>query len=311
MTTLQLGVLLAVFMGVVAAVLVIGSLTRPDRARDRLRTLVGVDAGAAWGSRFLQALAAAARPLSKLAAPEEGVEQSSVKLRLAHAGIRHRAAPTVFFGLKTLFALGLPLIALVLIAGLGLRPGGLAMMFVLLLLATLGYYGPNLVLARWVENRQREIFESFPDALDLMLVCVEAGLGTESAMVRVSEDLQFNSPALAEELRLVNLELQAGGNRERALHHLAIRTGVDEVDSFVSMINQSERFGTSIAASLRVHSRMLRTRRRQKAEETAAKIGLKLLFPLIFCIFPALLVVLVGPAGIQIGRMLSAMAGEF
>ncbi len=315
MTTLQLGVLAAVFAAVfvatAAAVLLIGALTRPDRARERLRALVGVDAGAAWGGRFLQALARVTRPLSKLAAPEEGVQQSSIKRRLAHAGIRHSAAPTVFFGLKTLFTLGLPLVGLGVIAGLGQRPGAPAMMFVLLVLATLGCYGPDLVLARRVERRQREIFESFPDALDLMLVCVEAGLGTESAMVRVSEDLQFNSPALAEELRLVNLELQAGGNRERALRNLALRTGVDEVDSFVSMINQSERFGTSIAASLRVHSGMLRTRRRQKAEETAAKIGLKLLFPLIFCIFPALLVVLVGPAGIQMARVLGALAGDF
>jgi len=155
-----------------------------------------------------------------------------------------------------------------------------------------------------VATRQREIFETFPDALDLMTVCVEAGLGTEAALNRVAEDIQLKSPILSEELRLVNLELRAGADRERALRNLAMRTGVDEVDGFVTMISQAERFGTSIAASLRVHADMLRTRRRQRAEEAAAKIALKLLFPLIFCIFPSLLVVLLGPAMIQIYRVL-------
>jgi tight adherence protein C len=173
----------------------------------------------------------------------------------------------------------------------------------------LGYYLPNLVLWKAVKRRQREIFESFPDALDMMTVCVEAGLGTEAAMVRVSDDLQFKSPALAEELRLVNLELRAGADRERALRNLALRTGVEEVDGFVTMISQAERFGTSIAASLRVHADMLRTVRRQRAEEAAAKIALKLLFPLIFCIFPSLMVVLMGPAMIQIYRVLLPSMG--
>jgi len=159
--------------------------------------------------------------------------------------------------------------------------------------------------------RQREIFEAFPDALDLMTVCVEAGLGTEAAMLRVADDLQLKSPVLADELHLVNLELRAGADRERALRNLAIRTGVEEVDGFVAMISQAERFGTSIAASLRVHAEMLRTRRRQRAEEAAAKIALKLLFPLIFCIFPSLMVVLMGPAMIQIYRvLLPTMAGH-
>ncbi|HJV62052.1 MAG TPA: type II secretion system F family protein, partial [Albitalea sp.] len=144
---------------------------------------------------------------------------------------------------------------------------------------------------------------------DLMTVCVEAGLGTEAALVRVADDMQFKSPALCEELRLVNLELRAGADRERALRNLAIRTGVDEVDGFVTMISQAERFGTSIAASLRVHSDMLRTRRKQRAEEAAAKIGLKLLFPLIFFIFPSLMLVLMGPAVIQLYRILLPAMG--
>jgi tight adherence protein C len=253
---------------------------------------------------MLKWLADVTQPISRLATPEEGFEKSSVRLRFVHAGIRNTTAASAFFGIKTVLTLGLPLLGFALLALAGAAPQGNSLLLVLLLLAAAGYYGPNLVLSRLVMVRQREIFESFPDALDLMTVCVEAGLGTEAAMMRVADDLQFKSPVLADELRLVNLELRAGADRERALRNLAIRTGVEEVDGFVTMINQAERFGTSIAASLRIHSQLLRTRRRQRAEEAAAKIGLKLLFPLIFCIFPSLMVVLMGPAMIQIYRVL-------
>jgi tight adherence protein C len=144
----------------------------------------------------------------------------------------------------------------------------------------------------------------------MMTVCMEAGLGTEAALTKVAEEIVHKSPILSDELRLVNLELRAGAPRDRALRNLAIRTGVEEVDGFVSMIIQAERFGTSIAQALRVHADMLRTRRRQRAEEAAAKIALKLLFPLIFCIFPSLMLVLMGPAMIQIYRvLLPTMAG--
>jgi tight adherence protein C len=173
-----------------------------------------------------------------------------------------------------------------------------------LVAASIGYYLPNIVVSRLVFVRQREIFETFPDALDLMTVCVEAGLGVEAALNKVAEDIEHKSKVLGEELRLVGLELRAGSDRERALRNLAMRTGVEEVDTWASMLIQADRFGTSIAASLRVHSDMLRTRRRQRAEEAAAKIALKLLFPLIFCIFPSLMLVLMGPAFIQIYRVL-------
>jgi len=236
--------------------------------------------------------------------PEEGFEKSSIRLRFVHAGIRNATAAAAFFGIKTLLTLGLPLLGFVTLTLSGSPLKGNSLLFMMLILAAVGYYGPNMVLSHLVKVRQRDIFESFPDALDLMTVCVEAGLGTEAAMMRVADDLQFKSPALADEMRLVNLELRAGADRERALRNLAIRTGVEEVDGFVTMISQAERFGTSIAASLRIHAEMLRTRRRQRAEEAAAKIALKLLFPLIFCIFPSLMVVLMGPAMIQIYRVL-------
>lgn len=312
MNLMEIGFLGLVFIGVVAALAGVSALSRPSLARQRLHDLaVGpsvADTQAADGG-WLHRAARLLRPISRLSAPEEGFEKSSVRLRFLHAGVRSAAAPSAFFGTKTLLALGLPLLGL---AALQLAAWPLKtpqVLLGLLGLAALGYYGPNLLLSHAVARRQREIFESFPDALDMMTVCVEAGLGTEAAMVRVADDLQVKSPALAEELRLVNLELRAGADRERALRNLAMRTGVEEVDGFVSMISQAERFGTSIAASLRVHADMLRTVRRQRAEEAAAKIALKLLFPLIFCIFPSLMVVLMGPAMIQIYRVLLPSMG--
>jgi tight adherence protein C len=310
MTSIQLAFLALVFVVVVAGCLGVAALMRPDAARQRLSGLA--HGGAAEGAgkvRLLKWLGNVTRPVSKLSMPEEGFEKSSVKLRFVHAGIRGSTAAPTFFGIKTILTLGLPLLGFVCLILGGSSLKGNSLLMTMLVLAAAGYYGPNMVLSHMVKTRQREIFESFPDALDLMTVCVEAGLGTEAAMMRVADDLQFKSPALADELRIVNLELRAGADRERALQNLAIRTGVEEVDGFVTMTNQAERFGTSIAASLRIHSQMLRTRRRQRAEEAAAKIGLKLLFPLIFCIFPSLMVVLMGPAMIQIYRVLLPTMG--
>jgi tight adherence protein C len=310
MTVLQIVFLVLVFIVVVVGCLGTAALMRPDTARRRLDGLLSDGAPRPpGGQRMLKWLADVTRPISRLSTPEEGFEKSSVRLRFVHAGMRNATAASAFFGIKTVLTLGLPLLGFALLALAGSAPQGNSLLLVLLLLAAAGYYGPNLVLSHLVMVRQREIFESFPDALDLMTVCVEAGLGTEAAMMRVADDLQFKSPVLADELRLVNLELRAGADRERALRNLAIRTGVEEVDGFVTMINQAERFGTSIAASLRIHSQLLRTRRRQRAEEAAAKIGLKLLFPLIFCIFPSLMVVLMGPAMIQIYRVLLPSMG--
>ena len=313
MTLAQIVFLAGIFLLVVVGLLGIGILIRPSAASDRLRSLdpkVPGQVVETLGQRWLKRIASLTAPVSKLAAPEEGFEKSAIKLKFTHAGIRNPTAASAFFGIKSVLTLGLPLIAYGLLNLFDALPKGNNLLLVLLLLAALGYYGPNIVLNSMVQSRQREIFESFPDALDLMTVCVEAGLGTESALSRVAEDLAIKSPALSDELRLVNLELRAGADRERALRNLAIRTGVEEVNGFVTMLSQAERFGTSIAASLRIHSDMLRTRRRQRAEEEAAKIALKLLFPLIFFIFPSLMVVLMGPAMIQIYRvMLPTMGG--
>ncbi len=305
MSLLQIGFLALVFTGSFALVYFVVQRVGGNAAAGRMKRLLG-DA-AVFGSpaeRWVDRLARATRSLAKLSAPEEGFEASALRRRFINAGIRNAAAPAAFFGVKTILAIGLPMIVFAGLTVTGSPAKGTALLVWLLLAASFGYYLPNVVLARMVFLRQREIFETFPDALDLMTVCMEAGLGSEAALNRVADDMVHKSVVLSDELRLVNLELRAGAPRERALRNLALRTGVEEVDGFVSMIIQAERFGTSIAQSLRVHADMLRTRRRQRAEETAAKIALKLLFPLIFFIFPSLMLVLMGPAMIQIYRVL-------
>ena len=227
-----------------------------------------------------------------------------LRTRFMNAGFRNTSAPAIYFAAKTILAIGLPLIAFFVLRSTPGKQSGNALLFWLFSAAALGYYLPNLLLKNTIARRQREIFETFPDALDLMTVCVEAGLAMDAALARVAAEIGLKSEVLSDELNLVTLELRAGSSKEKALRNLALRTGVEDVDALVAMLIQSERFGTSIAASLRVQSDQLRTKRRQRAEEQAAKIALKLLFPLIFFIFPSLLVVLMGPAFIQITRVL-------
>jgi tight adherence protein C len=169
---------------------------------------------------------------------------------------------------------------------------------------TFGYLLPGMALARMAKKRQHTIRLSLPDALDLLVVSVEAGLGLDQALQRVGEELAFAHKDLSDELRLVNLELRAGKARPDALRNLADRTGVDDLSSLVAMLVQTDKFGTSVAQSLRVHSDTLRTKRRQRAEEAAAKTGVKMVFPLVFCIFPAIWVVTIGPAAIKFVQVL-------
>ncbi|WP_018987736.1 type II secretion system F family protein [Aromatoleum toluclasticum] len=302
----QITFLALLFIAVTAGAFFLMSLFTRSATAERLQALGGghKPAASSVSDNWIERTVKLTGPLAKLSTPEDGEYVSALRIRFLHAGIRNQAAPYAYFGIKTVLALAFPLLAYftVLITTPELKFQGT--LLVILLTAAIGYYLPNLVLERIIFLRQREIFETFPDALDLMTVCVEAGLGIEAALVRVADEMQHKSAALSEELHLVTLELRAGMERARALRNLAIRTGVEEVEGFVAMIIQSERFGTSIASSLRVHSDMLRTRRRQRAEEAAAKIALKLLFPLIFCIFPSLLLVLLGPAMIQIYRIL-------
>lgn len=305
MNLVQTAFLILIFLSVFGIVVFGMTFFSPSAARERLQALVPPPSGrASTSGAWIERAAELTARFGKLSIPDEGAEQSGIRLRFMNAGIRNPSAPMFYFGLKTTLAIGLPILGYLLLAFTDSKMSLNGTLLVLLALATLGYYLPNVVLSRMVMVRQREIFETFPDALDLMTVCVEAGLGIEAALNRVAEDIEHKSAILSEELRLVGLELRAGSDRERALRNLAARTGVEEVETWVSMLIQADRFGTSIAAALRVHSEMLRTKRRQRAEEAAAKIALKLLFPLIFCIFPSLLLVLLGPAFIQIYRVL-------
>jgi tight adherence protein C len=184
---------------------------------------------------------------------------------------------------------------------------GMTLWLQVVCVATAGCYLPNLALHLARRRRRREIFDNFPDAADLMLVCVEAGLGLDSALTRVAEELLGKSPALAEELHLSNLEMRAGGMRETSLRNLALRTGVEELRSFATLLTQSDKFGTSIGDSLRVFSDDLRHKRQVMAEEHAAKVPTKMLFPLVLFIFPSIIMVVLGPAIIQIIRTLGPM----
>ncbi len=217
---------------------------------------------------------------------------------LNRAGIYGEKALHIFVGLKLGLAVGLPLIALPLLLRAKVPAGLWLPVFFVLMLA--GYFLPNLILNRLVESRQKQVREGLPDALDLLVVCVEAGQGLNAALKRVADDLKLSCPSLAKELTLVNLEISAGLEREQALRNLAERTGVEEVASLCSMLIQSDRFGTSMAQALKVQSETLRTTRRQKLEELAAKTPVKLVFPLLLFIFPALMVVIIGPAAIRI-----------
>ena len=312
MSLMQIGFLGLVFIATFALAFWLVRVAGGNASAQRMRRVLGENSTfESPAERFVDKVAKATKPIAKLSMPEEGFEGSALKRRFVTAGLRNASAPTAFFGAKTVLAIGLPMLAYIVLAVLMQPPiKGNPLLFWLLLAAGFGYYLPNVILSRMIFLRQREIFENFPDALDLMTVCMEAGLGTEAALNKVAEEMVHKSEVLSDEMRLVNLELRAGAPRDRALRNLALRTGVEEVDGFVSMIIQAERFGTSIGQALRVHSDMLRTRRRQKAEEAAAKIALKLLFPLIFGIFPTLLLVLLGPAFIQIYRvLLPTMAG--
>jgi len=234
------------------------------------------------------------------AAPKPSREVGKLKERLIYAGYRGSEALTVFFGIR----LGLAIVLFLL--GSSVVPKSSLMIG--LAGAAFGYLLPSMALGRLAKRRQHRIRLSLPDALDLLVVSVEAGLGLDQAIQRVGDELAFAHPELSGEMRMINLELRAGKGRSEALRNLAERTGVDDLSSLAAMLIQTDKFGTSVARSLRVHSETLRTKRRQRAEEAAAKTGVKMVFPLVFCIFPAIWVVTIGPAAIKFVEVLFPLA---
>ncbi|MEW5979823.1 MAG: type II secretion system F family protein [Acidobacteriota bacterium] len=236
-------------------------------------------------------------PLSKLL-PKSPDEVGATAKKLMRAGYKSKSAVTIFYGIKVVLILA-AVLALVFFLRLQTMPIENAIIAVVACLGG-GYILPDFILSTRVTARQERIQLALPDALDLLVVCVEAGLGLDQAILKTSEELRVTHPDLCEELNLVNLELRAGKPRKEALKNLADRTGVEDIGSLVTMLIQTDKFGTSIAQSLRVHSDVLRTKRRQRAEEKAHKVSVKLVFPLVFLIFPAMFVIILGPGVIKI-----------
>lgn len=239
-----------------------------------------------------------AKVLSGPLMPQTELEQSKLKIRLANAGFRSDSATAVYLGLRfaSLMAFSL-LSAAIFLPKYGIGRTSLSWVIGF---CGLGFYLPNIILW-WVrKKRQEAIFLTLPDALDLLVVCVESGLGLDAAMRKVCEEMKNHAKIMCEELSLSNFQLQMGRPRRDVLHDLGVRTGVDDVRSLAAILIQADRFGSSIAQALRVQSDSMRTRRKQLAEEKAAKTAVQLIFPLVLFIFPGIFVVLVGPAALSI-----------
>lgn len=275
-------------------------LVRQSATRRRLQELTDPSAAARPSVVLPVQLTDAPDPALERAAklvPKSPKEMTLLQRRMARAGYHGFRPALIFSALEIAIPLTLAAIPLL---SLGVQRGWIAAAF----LAFAGYMLPGFVLSWQIEKRKRLIGNGLPDALDLLIVCVEAGLGLDQAIQKASDELDIAHPALTQELRLVTTEVRAGKPRMDAFRNFAERTKVDDVRQLVSMLVQTDRFGTSIAQALRTHAETARTKRRQRAEEAAAKLGVKLVFPLVFCLFPALYVVVLGPAVIQIIHVL-------
>lgn len=238
--------------------------------------------------------------------PTSEIEINKTTKNLTHAGYRSPNALQTFYGIKAILTVVLP--AIVMFASQWMpQLTNIQLLYALIFAGAVGLLGPNYVLDKMVAARIKKLRDGFPDALDLLVVCVESGLGLTAALARVADEISVSHEELAMELALVNAETRAGMDRAKALRNLADRTGLDDVRGLVSMLVQAMRFGTSIADTLRVYSEEFRDRRTQKAEESAAKIGTKLLFPLVLCLFPSFFLVAIGPAVLRFVALFSDM----
>jgi len=236
--------------------------------------------------------------------PSSPVQVNRSQLMMIRAGIRQPDAMVAMRGVRLLVPVGL--VAVVFFSGYyRANP-----FFIFLLTAVVGYMIPETWLLWRIRSRQHKLRRGLADGLDLLVICVEAGLGLDQALLRVSQELRVTHPELSDELQIVNMEMRVGKSRMEALRELARRTGLDDIQALVAMLVQTERFGTSIAQSLRVHSDDLRTKRRQRAEELSAKTTVKMVPPLVFFIFPALMVVMLGPAVLALMRQLMPALGK-
>jgi tight adherence protein C len=286
---------------------------RAEKRLDEIREPIGRRADRSRGvtrrSEGMTKLLEKASPgLSKALQPKSEADVSKLKLKLSYAGFRGETASSVFLLCKAICLF------------LGFFVGGGSLWFTKgatteTLMYTVGaacvaFYVPDVVVWFFKKSRQDAIFFGLPDALDLMVVCVEAGLGLDQAMRKVSDEMKKTYAIISEEFALCNLQLQMGRSRNEVLHELGARTGVDDLKALAAILIQADKFGSSVAQALRVQSDSMRTRRRQMAEEKAAKTAVKLIFPLVLFIFPAIFIVLVGPAAItMINEMFPAMSG--
>jgi tight adherence protein C len=293
--------LIAIFGSVAALtggvlLLVMGGGEAPEQRR--LRDIVGQRAGAAAKGTVTKLVDVPEQLKGRLASfvPRSPKDMSRLQKRLSKAGV-HGLGPALFYVFAELF---LPVIfGGAALYFLGLRTGLIAG----LIAGAVGYLVPGMVVQQMIAGRQKQISNGLPDALDLFIVCLEAGSALDQAIVRATEELGLAYPALAEELRMITSEVRAGKPRTEAFKNFATRTNVEDVRALVAMLVQTDRFGTSVAQALRTHAEVSRTKRRQRAEERAAKVGVKLVFPLVFLLFPAFYVVTLGPAVIQFVRV--------
>lgn len=237
--------------------------------------------------------------------PQSPKDVTVMRKRLIRAGIRNENALKILYGAKAALGIALPLIATSTVIGSETDPGN--KIGLILAAVGVGFFGPNEYVKKLAAKRQHEIARGLPNALDLLVVSVESGLGLDQAILQVSKELEHAHPEISEEFGFVNLELKAGKRRVEALRNLADRTGVDDLKKLVAVLIQADRFGTGVGQSLRSHADFMRIQARQVAEEKAAKLGVKLIFPIFFCILPSLFVVTVGPVAMKIIRELIPM----
>jgi len=290
----MLTIAVAIFVLAMGVLYVASAITSP--LRRRLHVASGRADGAA---EFAGKLSRAMEPLAPYVMPKKDWERNRISERLVQAGIRSENALTSFYLIKAMLAVSLPL-AVVLLAPLFPHA---TLNHVVIAGSFAGFVGltvPNMVLERMKLNRMKRIRNGFPDALDLLVVCSEAGLGLNAAIERVAQEMESTHPDLAEELGLVNAETRVGVNRLDALRNLAARTGLEDIRGLVALLTQSLRLGSGVADTLRIYSEEFRDKRMQKAEELAAKIGTKMIFPLVTCLFPGFFAVVIGPAALKI-----------
>ena len=260
--------------------------------------------GGTVNDRVRQVLEKFVKGLGFLARPKQEEEITRLRLRFMRAGLsRFRNIVMIFYGSKVLFAIFLPVMSALFNLAFFKKILPFQIIIIMVILALVGFYLPDLWLKMKIRSRKDQISRGFPDGLDLMVICAEAGMGLDSAINRVGEELKLRHLALSEELKTLMRELRAGKLRRDALRNLAVRCDSEDVQSFATLLIQTERFGTNIAQAMHVQADSMRTKRIQKVEELAATLSIKLLFPTILLIFPSLFLVLVGPALIQAFRV--------